>query len=113
MAEDSLVPASFKVEFPEEHVARMCRLISDTRLPEGTFAPQAGWDYGVDLAWLKDMRDSWLNEYDWKEVQRQMNELKHFTVHIESVSLHFVHHRSERPDAVPILLTHGWPGEFD
>ena len=88
----------------------MRRLIADTRLPEVSPIPGASWDYGVDLEWMKGLRDAWLNDFDWKEVEQEMNAFNHYTVVIESVTVHFMHHKSPRPDATPIILLHGWPG---
>ncbi|KAK7689023.1 hypothetical protein QCA50_007714 [Cerrena zonata] len=109
---DPSQPTAFKVAIPDDEVARMVRLIGDTRLPDQPFVSEASWDYGVDLKWLKEMKDKWLNEFDWKEVERKMNEWEHFKVRIEGVDLHYIHVRSAREDAVPILLSHGWPGSF-
>lgn len=110
MAHELASPTPFRVQFPDEEVERMKRLIGDTRLPDQSPLPEASWDYGVDLVWLKSMRDAWLNEFDWKAVEAEMNAFDHFTVPIESITLHFIHQRSPREDAVPIILFHGWPG---
>ena len=103
-------PRPFRVEFAQEEVERMRRLLGDTRLPTTPQIPGATWDYGVDLDWLKSMRDAWLNEYDWRAVERRMNAFNHFKVTIEGIELHYPHHKSEREGAIPIILTHGWPG---
>jgi len=103
-------PRPFRVEFAPDDVGRIRRLLADTRLPATPPIPGATWDYGVDLHWLKSMRDAWLNEYDWRAVERRMNTLNHFKVTIEGIELHYLHHKSEREDAIPIILTHGWPG---
>ena len=112
MSDDFASPQPFVVNIPPEDVARMRRLVADTRLPEESPIPGASWDYGVDLAWLRQMKDAWVNEFDWEEVQREMNAFNHFTVLIESVTVHFMHHKSEREGAIPIMLLHGWPGTF-
>ena len=88
----------------------MRRIIADTRLPDRPPVPGASWDYGADLDWLKGMRDAWLNKFDWKTVEKEMNSFPQFTVDIESLTLHFVHQKSSRQDAIPIILLHGWPG---
>ncbi|THG99743.1 hypothetical protein EW026_g2667 [Hermanssonia centrifuga] len=112
MSQDLSSPQPFRVEIADDEVERMKRIIEDTRLPDSPPLPNASWDYGVDLDWLKGLRDVWLNDFDWKEVEREMNAFHHFTVTIESVSLHFVHHQSRDVDAIPIILMHGWPGSF-
>ena len=112
LANDIAEPRPFQVNIPDEEVARMKRILADTRLPDQPPVPGASWDYGVDLDWLKGMRDTWLNDFDWKAVEREMNSFSQFTVAIESLTLHFVHQKSSRPDAIPIILFHGWPGMF-
>lgn len=110
MASTFAAPSLFRVDIPDDEVERMKRLIADTRLPEQPPLPGASWDYGVDLDWLKNMREAWLNDFDWKAVEAEMNTFDHYTVPIESISLHFIHQKSPRDDAIPILLLHGWPG---
>ena len=112
MSVDPSEAVSFEIHIQDEEVARMMRLIRDTRLPDQPFVPDVSWDYGVDLTWLKEMKEKWLNEFDWREVEKQMNEWDHFMVRIEGVKLHYIHVKSAREDAVPILLSHGWPGMF-
>ena len=90
----------------------MKQLIAHTRLPDEAPIPGASWDYGVDLKWLREMKDAWQTEFDWKDVEREMNAFDHYTVHIESVKLHFIHQRSARPDAIPLILCNGWPSAF-
>ena len=107
---DPIFPRPFRVEFAQEEVERMRHLLRESRLPTASQIPGATWDYGVDLDWLKSMRGAWLNEYDWHVVERHMNTLNHFKVTIEGIDLHYLHHQSEREDAIPILLVHGWPG---
>ncbi|KAL4251319.1 peptidase S33 family protein [Abortiporus biennis] len=112
MSVDNPSPVPFTVNIPNEEVERMRRLIQDTRLPEEPFVPEASWDFGVDLKWLKEMKDKWVNEFDWKKVESDMNQFHHYTVPIEGITLHFIHEKSARDDAVPIVLSHGWPGTF-
>jgi hypothetical protein len=101
-------PRPFRVEFAQEAVGRMRRLLIETRLPIAPQTPGATWDYGVDLGWLKSSCDAWLN--DWRAVEQRTNTFNHFKVTIEAHELHYLHHKSEREGAIPIILTHGWPG---
>lgn len=66
---------------------------------------------GPTYEWARNLYDAWL-DYDWYEVQDQMNSFPHYTTRIEGVKLHFVHARSEREDAIPLIMCHGWPGSF-
>ena len=110
MEHDPAVPRPFRIDVPAEEVERMKRLIADTRLPDRPPVDGMSWDYGVDLDWLKSLRDKWLFDFDWNVVQEKMNAFSHFKVPIEGVSLHFIHQKSPRPDAIPLILLHGWPG---
>ena len=109
---DPSSPQSFKIDIPLEEVERMKQLIAHARLPDAPPIPGASWEYGVDLQWLREMKNAWLNEFDWKDVEREMNAFDHYTVHIESVKLHFIHQRSARADAIPLILFNGWPSTF-
>jgi pimeloyl-ACP methyl ester carboxylesterase len=82
--------------------------LAQTRLPdqiEGT-----GWEYGIPSDYLRELVDYWRDEYDWRSQEARLNELEHFRTEIDGQSIHFVHARSAHPDALPLLLTHGWPG---
>ena len=70
------------------------------------------WRYGVPQAWLREMCDYWVNTWDWAEVAAEINRYPHFMADIEGVSIHFMHIRSDRPNATPLLLSHGWPWTF-
>ncbi|HEU5302522.1 MAG TPA: epoxide hydrolase [Acidimicrobiia bacterium] len=81
-----------------------------TRLPEPL--PGAGWEYGTRNEYLRSVVDTWRDDYDWRERERELNELDHFLTDIDGTRVHFVHVRSPEPDATPLVLTHGWPGTF-
>jgi hypothetical protein len=108
---DPAAPVPFKVNIPSEEVERMKRLIADTRLPDHPPVSGASWDYGIDLDWLKSLRDKWLFDYDWKVVEEQMNTFPQYTVPIEGIKVHFIHQKSARPDAIPLIMLNGWPGK--
>ncbi|KAJ5590575.1 hypothetical protein N7450_004547 [Penicillium hetheringtonii] len=102
----------FKVQIPEEEVDRLYRKLKDTRLPPREIVPGAGEKYGPSYKWAKDLYNKWINDFDWGKVQDEINEYPHYLTTIENVKIHFVHARAEKPDAIPILLIHGWPGSF-
>lgn len=82
--------------------------LARTRLPdqmEGT-----GWEYGVPVDYLADLVEYWRTRYDWRVQEAELNQLEHYRTRIDGQSVHFVHARSEHPDALPLLITHGWPG---
>jgi microsomal epoxide hydrolase len=81
-----------------------------TRFPdqiEGT-----GWEYGVPVAYVRELVEYWRDKYDWRAQEARLNALPHFRTRIDGQSIHFVHARSKHADAFPLLLVHGWPGSI-
>ena len=70
----------------------------------------AGWDYGVPLAYLRELTDYWRRGYDWRKYERELNSFPQFVTRIDGVDIHFIHVRSKHENAVPLVLVHGWPG---
>ncbi|HSH75716.1 MAG TPA: epoxide hydrolase, partial [Longimicrobiales bacterium] len=81
-----------------------------TRLPDQI--PGTAWEYGTDRAYLEELLSYWRDDFDWRAQERTLNALDHFKTAIDGLDLHFVHQRSPRPEATPLLLIHGWPGSF-
>jgi pimeloyl-ACP methyl ester carboxylesterase len=79
-----------------------------TRWPEPETVDD--WSQGVPLAYLRELCDHWAGRYDWRATEARLNSLPQFRTDIYGLGIHFVHARSERPDATPLVLTHGWPG---
>jgi epoxide hydrolase len=85
------------------------------RLERTRFADEVegtGWDAGVPPSYLRDLVTHWLDAYDWRSEEAALNRLDHFRTTIDGQSIHFVHARSPQPDAMPLLLMHGWPGSI-
>ncbi|RMY68294.1 hypothetical protein D0863_07221 [Hortaea werneckii] len=103
----------FKVDIPGEEVRRLHRKLKDTRLPPKEIVPNAGDRYGPSYTWAKNLYKAWVNDFDWYEHQAQMNTAPHFIyTHPEGIKVHFLHAKSKREDAIPLLMVHGWPGSF-
>jgi len=79
-----------------------------TRLPDQI--EDTGWDYGVPVDYLRELVDYWRDAYDWRAQEERLNEFAHFRTRIDGQSIHFIHARSAHADALPLLITHGWPG---
>lgn len=100
-------PRPFRIEIPETDLRDLEGRLDATRWPDEL--PQAGWSYGVSGEWLRDLAGYWRSGYDWRAQEAALNEFPQFTVEIDGQSIHFLHVRSPEPDAVPLLITHGWP----
>jgi pimeloyl-ACP methyl ester carboxylesterase len=73
---------------------------------------QPGWQYGVPVAYVRELVDRWRNGFDWRVVEERLNSYPHFTTTIDGQNIHFVHVRSPEADATALILTHGWPNTF-
>ena len=102
----------FKVDIPDDEVERYYRKIKDTRVPTQDIVPRAGTDYGFTTEWATELYQIWTDKYDWREQEKEINQWNHFLTDVEDFTIHFIHHRSENSDAIPLLLVHGWPGSF-
>jgi pimeloyl-ACP methyl ester carboxylesterase len=100
----------FRINVPDAVLTDLKERLARTRFPDEIAG--AGWDYGTNLAYLKELVLYWRTKFDWRQQERQLNELPQFTTTIDGVTIHFVHQRSRRPDAVPLVFIHGWPGSF-
>jgi epoxide hydrolase len=98
----------FRVEIPQDVLDDLGRRLAATRWPEEVAG--AGWSRGVPTGYLKDLAGYWQRGYDWRAAEAELNSYPQFVTEIDGANVHFLHVRSSRPDAVPLLLTHGWPG---
>ena len=97
----------FEVDVPQETLDDLRERLGRTRFPDEVEG--AGWDYGTNLAYFKELTDYWRDGFDWRKQEAELNRLSHYRAEIGGFGVHFVHERGERPDPLPILLTHGWP----
>jgi hypothetical protein len=98
----------FRVDVPEEDLAELRRRVLATRWPDReTVADQS---QGIQLAKIKPLVEYWGTGYDWRKAEAKLNALPQFMTEIDGVDIHFIHVRSKHPDALPVIITHGWPG---
>jgi epoxide hydrolase len=72
----------------------------------------SGWSYGTNLSYMKELVEYWLDAYDWREQEAMLNQMPQFLGDVDGRLVHFVHARSDDPDALPVVVTHGWPGSI-
>jgi pimeloyl-ACP methyl ester carboxylesterase len=105
---DSIRP--FRIETPDADIADLKRRLAATRWPE--HEPVDDWSQGTPLGYLQKLCASWANDYDWRTTEARLNRLPQFFTEIDGVDIHFVHLRSKHEDALPLVMTHGWPGSI-
>jgi pimeloyl-ACP methyl ester carboxylesterase len=110
MAEDIPDITPFRIEIPQEDLDDLSTRLDRTRWPDQL--PDVGWDQGIPLGHVRELAHHWRTGYDWRAAETRLNELPQFTTRIDGQTIHFVHLRSGRADAVPLLATHGYPSSF-
>lgn len=98
----------FRIEVPDTVLDDLRERLSRTRWPDQI--PGSGWGYGTDLAYLRDLCDHWCTAFDWRAQEERFNRWPHGITEIDGQPVHFVHARSPEPEALPLIMTHGWPG---
>ena len=105
-AATAIRPFSFHAS--DEDLADLKRRIAATRWPERELVDDAS--QGVQLATIQKLADYWLNHHDWRKVEARINSYPNFITNIDGVDIHFIHVKSKHPNAMPLIVTHGWPG---
>ena len=98
----------FRVDVPQAVLDDLKLRLAHTRWPEPS--PDGGWAYGTELTYLKELCEYWRSEFDWRAAEVRLNRWPQFLTTIDGQQLHFIHARSANPDALPLVITHGWPG---
>jgi pimeloyl-ACP methyl ester carboxylesterase len=100
----------FSIDVPEDVLVDMRTRLRRTRWPDAEVVDD--WSQGVPLAYLQDVCHYWADEYDWQARQAALNRFDQYVTLVDGVDIHFIHQRSPHSDALPIVLTHGWPGSI-
>ena len=98
----------FRLDIPEKELVQLRRRIMATRWPTRELVDDRS--QGVQLATLQELARYWANDYDWRRLEARLNALPQFTTKIDGVDIHFIHVRSRHANALPLIMTHGWPG---
>ncbi len=98
----------FQINLPEALLLDLRARLLNTRWPEPELVPD--WSQGVPLAWVQDICRYWADGFDWRKQEAALNRFAQFTTEIDCLGIHFIHARSPHADAMPLLITHGWPG---
>jgi len=101
-------PRPFRVHVPEAELIDLRRRINATKWPEREQVTDAS--QGVQLATMQALAHHWANDYDWRKCEARLNAVPNFVTNIDGLDIHFIHARSKHEDALPMIVTHGWPG---
>lgn len=100
----------FHIAIPESTLTDLKNRLSRTRWPQD-FANE-GWEYGANAAYLKGLVAYWLDGYDWRRHESEMNRFSNYRIEVDGIPIHFIHERGKGPNPMPLILTHGWPWTF-
>src|ERR1700693_934385 len=100
----------FSIAIPEATLRDLGERLAKTRWPDEV--RDSGWDYGTNLAYLKNLVAYWRDGFDWRAQERRLSELSHSRTDIGGLGIHFIHVRGNGPSPFPLVLTHGWPSSF-
>src|SRR4029079_14961966 len=100
----------FRGNVPEDDLTELRRRLNATRWPERETV--ADGSQGVQLATMQNLARYWATDYDWRKCEARLNALPQFLTEIDGLDIHFIHARSKHEDALPLVITHGWPGSI-
>ena len=98
----------FRIDVPEQQLEDLRARLALTRLPEKETPDD--WSQGVPLAYMREILEYWQNDYDWRRAEADLNAFDGFLTELDGLDIHFLHVRSPEPNALPLIMTHGWPG---
>ena len=100
----------FKIQVPETDLEDLRRRLEHTRWPDEIAG--SGWDYGSDLAYIKELAHYWRTSFGWRAQEEALNRFSHFRAVVDGIGVHFIHERGKGPNPMPLVITHGWPSSF-
>jgi microsomal epoxide hydrolase len=98
----------FSINVPDSTLADIRARVAN--YPWHEMPDDGGWDYGTNLDYMKEICDYWLNEFDWRKHEAEINRFDHFICPVDGVDIHYIHEKGSGPSPRPLLISHGWPG---
>ncbi len=105
-----MLAESFTIDVPQSTLDDLAERLQRTRWPDEVV--DAGWDYGVEREYLRELVAYWRDGFDWRVQERALNSWHHYRAEIDGVGIHYIHERGRGPNPMPLILTHGWPSTF-
>ncbi len=100
----------FRIAVPDSVLVDLRERLARTRLPDEV--PDTGWEYGTNLAYLRELIEYWRTRYDWRKHEAELNRFAQFMTEVDGLRIHFIHEEGRGPNPKPLLLLHGWPGSI-
>ena len=100
----------FKCKISQPVIDDLKNRISQTRWTDEIKG--SGWQFGASLSYIKELADYWLNEFDWRKTENEINQYPNFMAEIDGIKIHFLHIKGKGKTSVPLIITHGFPGSF-
>ena len=100
----------FKINVEESVLIDLKQRLANTRWP-GEIT-DSSWQYGTNLAYVKELCDYWLNEFDWRAQEQRINSFSNFVAPVSGLNVHFIYEKGKGPNSIPLIITHGWPSTF-
>ncbi|SNR54485.1 Pimeloyl-ACP methyl ester carboxylesterase [Maribacter sedimenticola] len=100
----------FKVNIPPSDLDDLKHRIKNVRWPDEI--KNSDWTYGTSLSYIKELADYWLYDFNWRTIEKEINSFPNFIATVDGIKIHFLHIKSKSKNAIPIIITHGWPGSF-
>ena len=101
---------SFRIQVPSSTLRDLRRRLEFTRWPDEIL--DSGWDYGTNLAYLKELVEYWRKDFNWKAQERLLNSFPQFKANVNGLGIHFIHQKGKGPKPLPLIFFHSWPGSF-
>jgi len=98
----------FRIHVPDETLDRIRTRVAE--YPWHEMPDDGGWAYGTNLDYMKEICAYWVNEFDWRKHEAEINRFSHYTAEVDGIDLHFIHEKSTSPTSMPLIISHGWPG---
>ena len=100
----------FVVDIPQAELDDLRQRLQQTRWSDKE--PCTGWTQGIPLEYTRELADYWAHTYDWRRFEKKLNSWPQFMTTIDGIDIHFIHQRSPHEDALPLIISHGWPGSI-
>ena len=100
----------FRANINQDVLDDLQQRLKRTRWPDEI--PGSGWNYGSNLAYVKELVDYWIEEFDWRKQEARINRYSQLMTEVDGLALHYIHERGRGPHPLPLLLIHGWPGSI-